>query len=60
MKISKEVCREGSAKEGVVTGLRGGEGAEGGLEPSKGGKSESVKIEGITEIEGISNNRKIV
>ena len=49
-KISRYFCREASAKDGEVTGLRGGE------EPSmrrgfvRGGKSESKKIEDGTEV----------
>ena len=48
-KMSSETCKEGSAKEGDVTGLRGGEVTGGGLGPSRGGNSESVNKEGITK-----------
>ena len=47
-KISREVCKEGSAKEGEETGLRGGDGADGGMVPGNGGKYESMKREGVT------------
>ena len=40
-KMSSETCREGSAKEGEVTGLWGGEETNCSHGPDKGGKSKS-------------------
>ena len=50
-KISNVFWREGSAKEGDYIGMCGGEVLTGGPEPTRGGKSESVKRE-VGSVEG--------
>ena len=50
-KISNIFWREGSAKEGYCTRLCGREVLTEGLEPTRGGKSESVKRE-VSSVEG--------